>query len=215
MCVSVLISCYKNTTHKREATGKRLNGQARPSRSPELHVCVHLPAGAYVTLTAPSSSDAVGCLQELHTLQLPNNPLLFGLHPVAAIASNKAEGRRLLEEVVSMERCSTATAAILSAGAAGSAASAAEAEPATEAPHEAGGAAVRGAAAAPAAAPVAAVVAVVPLEEQMTGIIAQLLRQLPALLERSGASILHDPFAALTGGRMNPMGVVLLQEMER
>jgi hypothetical protein len=56
---------------------------------------------------------------------------------------------------------------------------------------------------------------VVPLEVQMGGVITQLLRQLPAPLDRSQASILHDPFAGLPGGRMNPMGVVLLQEMER
>lgn len=185
-------------------------------------VCSSASAGAYVTLTAPSSSDTVGCLQELQSLQLPSDPLLFGLHPVAAIASNKAEGRRLLEEVLSMERCSTAAAAILSAGTAGSEAPAAAgaAEPATvQTPLEAGllsAAAVRAAAVAPTPAPVGAVVAaVVPLEVQMAGVIAQLLRQMPATLERSQASILHDPFAALPGGRMNPMGVVLLQEMER
>jgi hypothetical protein len=60
-----------------------------------------------------------------------------------------------------------------------------------------------------------AALVVVPLEVQMAGLIDQLLAQLPVPLDRQEASILHDPFALLPCGRVNPMGVVLLQEMDR
>jgi hypothetical protein len=52
----------------------------------------------------------------------------------------------------------------------------------------------------------------------MLASIQQLLAQLPQQLDRQEASILHDPFVLLPGaggGRMNPLGVVLLQEMHR
>jgi hypothetical protein len=51
----------------------------------------------------------------------------------------------------------------------------------------------------------------------MLASIQALLAQLPQQLDRQEASILHDPLALLPGGggRMNPMGVVLLQEMAR
>jgi len=52
-------------------------------------------------------------------------------------------------------------------------------------------------------------------EVQVADQVKQLLLQLPKALDRAEASILHDPFAALPCGRMNPMGVVLLQEMAR
>jgi hypothetical protein len=42
-----------------------------------------------------------------------------------------------------------------------------------------------------------------------------MLTQLPAALRREDASVLHDPFAALPGGRVNSLGMVLLQEMDR
>lgn len=41
------------------------------------------------------------------------------------------------------------------------------------------------------------------------------LAQLPQPLDRQEAYIVHDPFALLPCGRVNPMGVVLLQEKDR
>jgi hypothetical protein len=147
-------------------------------------------------LTAPSSSDTIGCLQHLHSLQLPNDPILFGLHPNAAAACNKEEGRRLLEDVAAMQRCSAAAAA-------------GPAVTATPAAETAAGAT----AGTPAAA--AAALVVLPLEVQMSGVIKQLLAQLPQQLDRAEASILHNPFAVLPCGRVSPMGVVLQQEIDR
>jgi hypothetical protein len=45
--------------------------------------------------------------------------------------------------------------------------------------------------------------------------VAAMLAQLPAPLRREEASVLHDPFAALPSGRVNSLGMVLLQEMDR
>lgn len=175
--------------------------------SPAAALCLLLcHAGAETVLTASNSADTVGCLQHIHSLQLQNDPVLFGLHPNAAIACNKQEGRRLLEDVASLQRCS---AAVLPTAA----------PPATAA---AGGAALgpasiagQSAAATAGAAAVAKAPVVIPLEVQMAGVIKQLLAQLPQPLDRGEASILHDPCAVLPCGRMNPMGVVLLQEMDR
>lgn len=153
-------------------------------------------AGSQLVLAAPEGDDAVGCLQHLHSLQLPDDPQLFGLHPNTSIAVHKQEGRRLMRDVASMQRggSSISTAAAPAAGAAGSSTDIT---------------------AAAAVAPVAAAPVVVPLEIQMAGVIDQLLVQLPQPLDRQEASILHNPFALLPCGRVNPMGVVLLQEMDR
>jgi hypothetical protein len=148
-------------------------------------------------LTAPTSSDSIGCLQHLHSLQLPDDPVLFGLHPNAAIACNKQEGRLLLDDVASMQRCSTAAAAR----------PAVTATPAVEA--------AAGATAEPPAAEAAAAAPLAQLEVHMNGVVKQLLAQLPQQLDRDEASILHNPFAVLECGRMSPMGVVLQQEMDR
>lgn len=154
-------------------------------------------AGSEYCPSMPASDDVLSCLQHIHTLQLPNDPVLFGLHPNAAIACNKQEGRRLLEDVLSMQPVSAASAvarATTSRPSTATAAATATGKPSTMAAAATG----------PASS-----------EVQVADQVKQLLLQLPQVLDRAEASILHDPFAALPCGRMNPMGVVLLQEMAR
>lgn len=163
-----------------------------------------------LVLAAPTSDDTISCLQHIHALTLPSEPPLFGLHPNAAIACNKQEGRRLLQDVFSMQHASTTaptTSRAPAVAAAASGPSAGAAATSTQQP--------------PASSPAAAVqsaqqqVVVVPVEVQMAGVVKQLLAQLPQPLSTQEASILHDPLALLPCGRANPMGVVLRQEMDR
>lgn len=52
-------------------------------------------------------------------------------------------------------------------------------------------------------------------EAEALALITGLISQLPRQLSKEEASILHDPFAVVLPGRINPLGVVLLQEMSR
>jgi hypothetical protein len=76
-------------------------------------------------------------------------------------------------------------------------------------------AAAKGAAAPPPAAAGLQQGGAAPAEAVLAERIAEMLAHLPVVLRREDPSVLHDPFAALSGGRVNSLGMVLLQEMDR
>ncbi|KAF8058456.1 DNAH6 [Scenedesmus sp. PABB004] len=146
-------------------------------------------------LVAPLCDSVPSALAALAALPISDDdPRLFGLHPNASIALRRQEGRALVEEVLAMapRLCDS-----------GARAGAAPGGPAAEPGGEPAAAAAAAAASAPSAEAVAA------------GRAAEMLAGLPAPLARRDASVLRDPFGALPGGRVNSLGVVLLQEMHR
>lgn len=176
--------------------------QAVSSLSPVLIIVVVVAtaAGSQLSLTAPAGHDVADCLQHIQCLQLTDDPALFGLHANAATASNVHEGKRLLADVLSMQ-CSKTAGPFVSVTCAGASATA-------ELPQQQAVGAADGTAVMPPPA--------MAFEVQMAGVISQLVAQLPQRLDTADASILHNPLAALPGGgRMHPLGVVLLQEVDR
>lgn len=157
----------------------------------------------------PPDGDLDSMEAYLRSLPQSDDPRLFGLHPNASVALNKQEGRRILDAVLSLQPRVAASAA------GGAAAVAAAPAPAAGQPHAAAAKAL--AAAAVPAPPAAADVAGRPVSEE--GLLAarldEMLRGLPAPLDRARASALHDPFAPLPGGGVNALGTVLGHEIGR
>ncbi|WIA37814.1 hypothetical protein OEZ86_014676 [Tetradesmus obliquus] len=161
-------------------------------------------------LVSPSGDDVASCLSQIRALPLTDDdPRLFGLHPNASIACSRKEARRFMDDVLAMQPRITAE----SVGD-GSSSSSSSAAAGLSPRRPISAMASKSAAAAPAAA------AAVPggaasAEAVLAQRIAEMLEQLPGPLRREDSSVLHDPFAALPGGRVNSLGMVLLQEMDR
>jgi hypothetical protein len=150
-------------------------------------------AGAGIVLGSPQGSDVAACLAHIQALPLEEGPSLFGLHASAAIACSQREGRLLLEAVVSMQPSVAASPLVMLPAAAGSSSALSDAAGSSE-----------GGLHAPAL-----------FELRMGQLVQQLVAELPLELDRAQASILHSPFGVLPCGRMDPLGVVLLQEIAR
>lgn len=166
-----------------------------------------VPSGDLV-LSAPIGDDMNSCLSHIRALPLSDdNPRLFGLHPEANIACNRKEGRRLLEDVLAMQPRVTAISLDSSGSSSNSSSGSTRSNPLRPTT----------------AAVTAAAGSVEPAggcfnpkpEAAIASCISEMLAHLPGQLRREDASVLRDPFAALPGGRLNALGMVLLQEMDR
>jgi hypothetical protein len=176
--------------------------------SPALKSAAAAAAAGDLMLASPAGADINSCLSQIRALPLTDDdPRLFGLHPNASIACSRKEARRFMDDVLAMQPRLTAES--VGDGSSSSSNNAASLQTPRRPLSAAAGTTQPAAAAAPLAA--AAVSAEIVLAER----VAEMLGQLPAPLRREDASVLHDPFAALPGGRVNSLGMVLLQEMDR
>jgi hypothetical protein len=167
--------------------------------------CCWSGAAGDLILASPNGDDIASCLSQIRALPLSDDdPRLFGLHPNASIACSRKEARRFMDDILAMQPRITAESVGDSSNSSGigmtprrplSAVAAKGAAPAAAAGVQQGGAA--------------------PAEAVLAARIAEMLAQLPAVLRREDASVLHDPFAALPGGRVSSLGMVVLQEMDR
>ncbi|WIA17601.1 hypothetical protein OEZ85_014416 [Tetradesmus obliquus] len=159
-------------------------------------------------LVSPSGDDVASCLSQIRALPLTDDdPRLFGLHPNASIACSRKEARRFMDDVLAMQPRITAESVGDGSSSSSAAAGLSPRRPISALASKSAAAAPAAAAAVPGGAASA--------EAVLAQRIAEMLEQLPGPLRREDSSVLHDPFAALRGGRVNSLGMVLLQEMDR
>ena len=141
----------------------------------------------------------------LRALPASDDPRAFGLHPHASIALNRQEGRRILDAVMSLQpRVAEAATAVASVPTA--------AGGQQQQSHASGLGPAAGVAAAAGGGAAAKQFAE---EGALAAQVDEMLRGLPAPLDRARASALRDPFAPLPGGGVNALATVLTQEMGR
>lgn len=161
-----------------------------------------MPAG--MLLSAPTGDDVTSCISQIKALPYSDDPALFGLNPNASITLNRQEARNMLECILAMQPCLAATPVTAPPAPAKRPVSAVSRRPLSSRPQP----------------PATAAAAVghrtaATAEAVMLSHIDGMLKQLPLQLDRTDASVLHDPFAAMPGGGVNSLGMVLLQEMAR
>eukprot|EP00879_Flechtneria_rotunda_P015623 GHRR01016340.1.p1 GENE.GHRR01016340.1~~GHRR01016340.1.p1 ORF type:complete len:436 (+),score=144.24 GHRR01016340.1:789-2096(+) len=199
----------------------------------------HLQPGSISLGSA--GDDVSSCLQQIQALPLADGPTAVGLHSNASIALNTKEARNLMSDILAMQphvapvaksTDNTVAATVQSAAGAadtsnGNYVASSISSPVADrrTPQELATARTAATTAAarqttleaPSAASAATVAATAARSSDgdMAGRVAEMLTVLPKPMDRAYASILHDPLAPLPGGKLNPLGIVLLQEMGR